>query len=134
MEESVTVGAQVATVVTQNDGQSLAVVMVVTGRSRGRGLGSTIGIRSSSVPFTGRQAVNMVFVEDTERGQGKPECRLFEAFARLAMSLLDPRQVEDGLGHSTLGDVRPLGADGRSSHVFEQEDDFLGNFLGHSAT
>ena len=68
VQEAVTVSTQVAAVRAQNDGGGLSIVVVVARWAR-----LAMGAIGAADPLARGKTVNMIVVENTERGQGKPQ-------------------------------------------------------------
>ena len=102
VEEAVAVAAQVAAGVAHDDGDGLAVVVVVAGRPRGR-VGSV-----GAVPLSGGETLYVILVEDAKGGEGEPEDGMPDALAGVSAAVVESGQVQDVLSHGALGHRRPL--------------------------
>ena len=85
VEKAVAVAAQVAAGVAHDDGDGLAVVVVVASGPRGR-------VRvpcAASVPLSGRQSLDMILVENAEGGEGEPQHGMAHALAGISAAVVE---------------------------------------------
>ena len=103
VEKAVAVPAQVAAGVAHDDGDGLAVVVVVAS-----GPGGRVRVARAAVPLARRESLDVILVEDAEGGEGEPQHGVAHALARISAAVVQSSQVQDILGHGALGHRSPL--------------------------
>ena len=85
VEKAVAVPAQVAAGVAHDDGDGLAVVVVVASGPGGR---VRVARAAAAVPLARRESLDVILVEDAEGGEGEPQHGVAHALARISAAVV----------------------------------------------